>query len=196
MNPRFGYSGKALLTLVGIGALVLISACAPAKTTKGPDKGQTASGAGPDSGGGSSGQSGSGTESGEASLRGGNFSPNSNLETVHFDYDSYSLTDSVRDTLKNNANYLQSHSGTDVLVTGNCDERGTTSYNLALGQKRAQAVRDYYTRLGIGAKTVATISYGKEKPVCSEANEQCWSQNRRAETLTRGSASAHKTESQ
>ena len=125
----------------------------------------------------------------EASLRGKNFQNVDALEAIHFDYDSASLKEEQTTTLKNNAEYLKAHGGVEVLVAGFCDDRGTTEYNLALGQKRAKEVRDYYVHLGIPAKSVATISYGKESPSCAEATEDCWTQNRRAETRVRVNAS-------
>ena len=70
-----------------------------------------------------------------------------------------------------------------ITVEGNCDDRGTTSYNIALGQKRADEVKANYVRLGIPADRIATVSYGEEKPVCYEATQSCWAENRRADTL-------------
>jgi peptidoglycan-associated lipoprotein len=105
------------------------------------------------------------------------------LKIVHFSYDSDLLDEASRETLKGNAEYLKTHSEMKIQVAGNCDQRGTVAYNLALGQRRAAAVRSYYGALGIEAARVATISYGKEKPLCSESNESCWTRNRRAATL-------------
>ena len=121
----------------------------------------------------------------EASLRGSDFSAAEGLETIYFDYDSSSLKPAALDGLKKNAEYLKSHPDQDVLVAGYCDQRGTIEYNLALGQKRAREVRDYYIRLGVPGKSVATISYGKENLVCSEATDECWAKNRRGETRIR-----------
>ena len=121
----------------------------------------------------------------EASLRGKDFQSIDALETIHFDYDSASLKGPQLETLKKNADFLKSRPSMEVLVAGHCDERGTTEYNLALGQKRAKEVRDYYIRLGVGGRSVATISYGKESPTCSDPSEDCWSANRRAETRVR-----------
>jgi len=121
----------------------------------------------------------------EASLRGKDFQSIEGLSAIRFDYDSAALKEGQTDILKKNAQYLQSHPNLEVLVAGFCDERGTTEYNLALGQKRAKEVRDYYIRLGVPGNTVATISYGKENPSCSEHTEDCWAQNRRAETRVR-----------
>lgn len=87
--------------------------------------------------------------------------------------------------LKANAAWLKSNAKVEVQIQGHCDERGTVAYNLALGQKRARAVRDYYRTLGVSMRRMSTISYGKEKPGCQESNEDCWRDNRRAETRAR-----------
>jgi peptidoglycan-associated lipoprotein len=113
------------------------------------------------------------------------------LQTVHFDYDSSKLSTEALTVLAKNAGWLREHEEVIVQVSGHCDQRGTDSYNLALGERRAKAVRDYYGRLGIHGRRVATISYGHEKLLCKEDNEACWEQNRRAETLmavTKGNA--------
>lgn len=126
------------------------------------------------------------TEVTEASLRtGGDFAAREDLKTVPFDYDSAKLSDEALAILKANAEIIKGEDGLSVLVAGHCDERGTVAYNLALGQKRAKEVRDYYINLGVDGSRVATISYGKEQPVCSESSEECWSKNRRAETRAR-----------
>lgn len=122
----------------------------------------------------------------EASLRvDGDFAAREDLKTVPFDYDSAKLSDEALTILKANAAVLKADPEMVVRVSGHCDERGTVAYNLALGQKRAKEVRDYYINLGVDGTHVATISYGKEQPVCSESNEECWSKNRRAETRVR-----------
>ncbi len=117
----------------------------------------------------------------EASLRTGPFSAREDLKTVHFPYDSATLAPEALSVLKANAEVLKADASIDVEVTGNCDERGTVAYNLALGQKRAKEVRDYYILLGVDGGRIATISYGKEKPLCTESTEACWARNRRAE---------------
>ena len=119
----------------------------------------------------------------EASLRYKDYKPIPELVTVHFDYDKSDLSDETRKALQKNAEWLKDNPGIEVQIQGHCDDRGTTEYNLALGQRRAQAVRDYYKMLGIRFKRMATISYGEEQPVCTEATEECWQRNRRAETL-------------
>ena len=126
-----------------------------------------------------------GTEVIEASLRGSGFEVDPDLKPVRFDYDSAQLAGETLDILKANAAILKSKNGFEFRVAGHCDERGTVAYNLALAQKRAKEVRDYYIRLGVDGRKVATISYGKEQPLCSEATEDCWSKNRRAVTDVR-----------
>ena len=126
----------------------------------------------------------------EADIRGSEFAPTEEIQTIHFDYDAYMLADDARAALKKNAEYLGQHRDLEILVSGHCDERGTIEYNIALAQKRAKEVRDYYIRLGIPAHGVATISYGKEKPGCQEHTEACWKENRRAETLIRARTAA------
>jgi peptidoglycan-associated lipoprotein len=133
------------------------------------------------------------TEVTEASLRTGEFVNVEGLEAIHFDYDSSNLKEEALTTLKNNAEYIKSHKDDDFLVAGFCDERGTIEYNLALGQKRAKQVREYYMKLGISGKRIATISYGKESPLCSESTEECWAKNRRGETRARAAKSSDDT---
>jgi peptidoglycan-associated lipoprotein len=104
------------------------------------------------------------------------------LKTIYFDFDKSDLTNNIRDTLKENAAYLTSNSGLKIELEGHTDNRGTTEYNLALGQRRALKVKEYYIQLGVAANRIATISYGKEKPVDLSDNEVAWAKNRRAET--------------
>ena len=111
------------------------------------------------------------------------------LKAIGFDLDRYDLRKEARDILGRNAEVLRKNPGWRVLIEGHCDERGTTGYNLALGQKRAQAVREYYLLLGFSGDRIATISYGEEKPACLESTEDCWADNRRAENKA-GSGSA------
>ncbi|MBI5208814.1 MAG: OmpA family protein [Elusimicrobia bacterium] len=121
----------------------------------------------------------------EASIRGSEFAGVPELAPVHFDYDSYSLKGDSLEALKKNALYLNDHRDYEVLIAGHCDQRGTIEYNLSLGQNRAKAVREYYIRLGVPGRSLATISYGKEQLACTEPTDDCWSRNRRAETRVR-----------
>ncbi|MHB9155249.1 MAG: peptidoglycan-associated lipoprotein Pal [Endomicrobiales bacterium] len=107
------------------------------------------------------------------------------LRAVYFDYDQSELAAKDREVLKQNAEYLKNNQGLSVLVEGYCDERGTIEYNLALGQRRATAVRDYYGQLGVPLGRVGTISYGEEKPFDPGHTEAAWAKNRRAETKVR-----------
>ena len=102
------------------------------------------------------------------------------LKDVYFDFDRYDLRADARETLKGNADWLRANPATRIEIEGHCDERGTNEYNLALGARRAQSVKDYLVTLGISAERLSTISYGEELPVCRENTEQCWQQNRRA----------------
>jgi peptidoglycan-associated lipoprotein len=102
------------------------------------------------------------------------------LKDVHFAYDSYELSDSARETIRTNADWLRENPKAKVEIEGHCDTRGTAEYNLALGAKRATAVRDYLVSLGVAADRLTTISYGKELPLCHEETPDCWEENRRA----------------
>jgi len=112
-------------------------------------------------------------------------------DTVHFDYDRYDLHDQERGILQRQAAWLQKYPQVRVSIEGHCDERGTREYNLALGARRANAVKEYLVSLGVSAARVDTISYGKERPICTESTEDCWAQNRRGvTTITSGAASS------
>lgn len=117
----------------------------------------------------------------EPSLR-GDAERDVNLRTIYFDFDRSELGSDALSTLKENAAYLINNQKIKVVVEGHCDDRGTVEYNLALGQRRAVKVKEYYTQLGVAANRIATISYGEEKPVDSRSNESAWAKNRRAET--------------
>jgi peptidoglycan-associated lipoprotein len=101
------------------------------------------------------------------------------LKDVHFAYDSYELDGSARDVLAANAEWLKENKRARTEIEGHCDERGTVEYNLALGAKRAKAVKDYLVSLGVSSDRLTTISYGEELPLCRDASEQCYARNRR-----------------
>ncbi len=111
-------------------------------------------------------------------------------DTVHFDYDRSDLHDTDKSTLQRQAAWLQKYPQVRVTIQGNADERGTREYNLALGARRANAVREYLVSLGVSSTRLDTISYGKEHPVCTESTEDCWAQNRRAVTVVSGGATS------
>jgi peptidoglycan-associated lipoprotein len=107
---------------------------------------------------------------------------------VYFDYDESNLSDDARGKLARNADLLKSQAQLMVTIEGHADERGTNEYNLALGERRANAVRDYLGSLGVTGDRLRTISYGEERPVCTQSEESCWSQNRRAHMVITGRA--------
>jgi peptidoglycan-associated lipoprotein len=101
------------------------------------------------------------------------------LKTVYFGFDSSALDGSAKDTMKSNADFLKSNAKVDIQIEGHCDERGGRQYNLALGERRAKAVRDFLVALGVESKRISTISYGNERPVAEGHDESMWSKNRR-----------------
>jgi peptidoglycan-associated lipoprotein len=113
------------------------------------------------------------------------FAENSNLRDVYFDFDKYDIRADDAKTLDANAGWLKSNANNLVLIEGHCDERGTNEYNLALGERRAKATMNYLVSQGIQANRITIISYGKERPVCSEKSEACWQKNRRAHFLVK-----------
>jgi peptidoglycan-associated lipoprotein len=102
-----------------------------------------------------------------------------NVKDVFFDYDKYDIRGDQAAAIQADAQFLNQHPNVSFTVEGHCDERGSTEYNLALGDNRANAVKNALVSAGVNASRVKTISYGKEKPFCTESNEQCWQQNRR-----------------
>lgn len=103
------------------------------------------------------------------------------FRTVYFDFDSYQVRDAERQALLDAARAIRANSRLVVRLEGHCDERGTIEYNLALGDKRASAVRDYLAASGVDAKQLKTVSYGKEKPAVRGSTEESWAKNRRVE---------------
>jgi peptidoglycan-associated lipoprotein len=101
------------------------------------------------------------------------------LQPIYFDFDRSFIRDDAKSVMKANAEWLKANPKTKIRIEGNCDERGTKEYNQALGQRRASSAKKYLTDLGIAAKRISLISYGKEKPVCTEQTEECWQKNRR-----------------
>lgn len=103
------------------------------------------------------------------------------MQTVYFGYDSYTLTSAAREALKMNAQWLQDNQAVTIQIEGHCDERGTTEYNIALGERRANAVVNYLSRMGVDTSRMSTISYGEERPLDLGHSEDAWAKNRRAE---------------
>src|SRR6188768_4068080 len=105
------------------------------------------------------------------------------LQDVFFGYDQWTLSDAGMEALNHDAAYLKDHPGAVLKIEGHCDDRGTTDYNMILGDKRAKAARSYLAKVGVSPKQVAIVSYGKERPFCSDRDESCYQQNRRDHML-------------
>lgn len=103
-----------------------------------------------------------------------------NIADIFFDYDRFSIREDAKQALEADAKYLKTNQNLRIVIEGHCDERGTAEYNMALGERRAQAVQKYLTDLGVVPSQISIISYGKEKPFCTEHSESCWQENRRA----------------
>jgi peptidoglycan-associated lipoprotein len=101
------------------------------------------------------------------------------IRDVYFDYDKSDIRGDQQAAIQADAQFLAQHSGINFTIEGHCDSRGSTEYNLALGDQRASAVKSALVSAGVSANRIKTISYGKEKPFCMEENESCWQQNRR-----------------
>ncbi len=108
------------------------------------------------------------------------------LQDVFFGYDQWTLSDAGMQALNHDAAYLKDHPGAVLKIEGHCDERGTTDYNVVLGDKRAKAARNYLAEVGVSPKQVAIVSYGKERPFCFDRDESCYQQNRRGHMLLSG----------
>jgi len=108
------------------------------------------------------------------------FADTANLKDIHFDFDKSNIRPDAARILEANAAWLRSNSNMLVLVEGHCDERGTNEYNLVLGERRARATMNYLVGQGIAQDRLSMVSYGEERPLCTEHNEACWAKNRRA----------------
>ena len=106
--------------------------------------------------------------------------PVAELSDVFFDFDRFTIRSDARASLETDAVVLKTQSDRKIMIEGHCDERGTGAYNLVLGERRAQAVRKYLQDLGVPASQIKIVSYGKERPFCTEHSEDCWQSNRRA----------------
>jgi peptidoglycan-associated lipoprotein len=107
------------------------------------------------------------------------------LKDINFDFDKYDIRPADAKTLDANAAWLKSNTEQLVLIEGHCDERGTNEYNLALGERRAKSTMNYLVSQGVQASRITIISYGEERPLCTEHTEQCWAKNRRSHFLVK-----------
>jgi len=108
------------------------------------------------------------------------------LGDVFYDFDKYELRSEARERLAKNAEYMKKNPGLRFTIEGHCDERGTNEYNIALGQSRSTSALDYLVSLGVSGSRFKTISYGEERPFCTESTEACWQKNRRARFVISG----------
>lgn len=155
---------SSLKLAVVVGAMALLGACAN-KAATGPDVAATGN-----------------ANSGASSVVAGS---QADLEQnvghrVFFAYDQYSLSPQAQETLQRQAEFLKQYPAVGIQVSGNCDERGTREYNLALGARRAEAARAYLVSMGVDASRISTVSYGKERPLDPRSTEDAWSLNRNA----------------
>jgi peptidoglycan-associated lipoprotein len=107
------------------------------------------------------------------------------LRDAYFDFDKYAIRPDAAAALDADAAWLKSNPDVKIVIEGHCDERGTNEYNIVLGDNRARGTRDYLMAHGVAADRMTTVSYGEERPVCTERNEGCWAKNRRAHFLAR-----------
>jgi peptidoglycan-associated lipoprotein len=113
------------------------------------------------------------------------FTSVADLKDIHFDFDKYDIRPGDAKTLDGNAGWLKSNPNHLLLIEGHCDERGTNEYNLALGERRAKSTMNYLVSQGVQASRITIISYGEERPLCTEHTEECWAKNRRAHFLVK-----------
>jgi peptidoglycan-associated lipoprotein len=117
----------------------------------------------------------------------GDFAPVADLRDVHFDFDTHDFRPREAKILETNARWLKAHPSYVVLIEGHCDERGTNEYNLALGERRAKSTVNFLVSRGVAASRLNTVSYGEERPACTEKTKRCWAANRRAHFLGKAS---------
>ena len=122
---------------------------------------------------------------GASAFRPEEFAENASVRDIHFDFDRHEIRSDDSRLLDANATYLKTNPQHLVLIEGHCDERGTTEYNLALGDRRAKAAMNYLVAQGIKSERIQIISYGEERPACREQTESCWATNRRAHFLVK-----------
>lgn len=108
------------------------------------------------------------------------------FKDIYFDFDRYDIRPDARPVLDEIASWMNKNNSSNIIIEGHCDDRGTNEYNLALGEKRARATRDYLISQGVSPSRIDIVTYGEEKPQCTEHNEECWQLNRRAHFVVTG----------
>ncbi|MBY0423759.1 MAG: peptidoglycan-associated lipoprotein Pal [Parvularculaceae bacterium] len=169
---------QTALKIAGVASgLLILAACA--SNSKGPDVVATG-----DSGNSASTRPAGATPGSQADLE------QSAGHRVFFGYDEYTLTPQAQQVLSRQANWLKQYPAVRIMIAGNCDERGTREYNLALGQRRAESARAFLVSQGVDGARITTVSYGKERPIDPRSTDEAWSVNRNATTTIAGAASS------
>jgi len=166
-----------LLSIASVGLAALALAACSTTPTKGPAGAGAAAGSSANGGAAASGMNGSGSMS-ESALYAGK--PTTENSTVYFDFDSFLVKPEYRPMLKKNSDFLEENTQRHVVVEGHTDARGSREYNIALGERRAKAVRDVLLANGVGDDQIAVVSYGEERPAVEGTGEAVWAKNRRA----------------
>ncbi|NTW51814.1 MAG: peptidoglycan-associated lipoprotein Pal [Chlorobiaceae bacterium] len=167
-------------------AMIILAGCSSKSAVSTGDASGAGSGAGSGTGAGVVVEDGSGAGKGAGSGSGaGNTFAGPVLGDVFYDFDSSALSPEAQDQLKQNAVWFQRNSVPAVIVEGHCDERGTDEYNIALGERRAVAAKEYLVNLGVGNGRITAVSFGEERPFDPGHNEEAWAKNRRAHFLTK-----------
>jgi len=184
---RNHFSTIALVSLLT--AAPILAGCAMS-TSDG--SAQTAGGSTDGSGRAAEGSAAAGRGGSSSQMYGGAARPNpkdfvkiGDLKDVHFDFDRYEIRPEAAQVLESNAETLKANPSWALLIEGHADQRGTTEYNIALADRRARASMHFLVSLGVRSSRISVISYGKERPVCADATEDCWGQNRRAHFLVK-----------
>lgn len=164
----------SLAGVIGAALIILAGGCSSKKAATSGD------GAGAGSGSGSGAGSGVGVEN--LDQWGGRGTV---IGDIFFDFDSSALSPEAQEQLKQNASWMQKNTRTSVTIEGHCDERGTDEYNIALGERRAEAAQNYLVTLGVSGNRLSTVSYGEEKPFDPGHNEEAWAKNRRGHFVTK-----------
>lgn len=180
-------SSTLMISSIALAALLAFSGCAKKDVVSGNGHGSSSSGAygtngthgvnGLGGANGTHGVNGLGGASGSASVKPA-------ASAVYFAFDSYEIDASSATTLRGYALWLSADYARQANIEGHCDQRGSREYNLALGQQRAEAVKNFLVAEGVNTDNISTVSYGEERPVCSGSGEACWAQNRRAAIAT------------
>jgi peptidoglycan-associated lipoprotein len=168
----FGKPGTAVLLIAGS---IALAACSSTPKQLPPEPGVSSS---------TDGGSGSGVRGALPGSQADFLAFTQGADTIYFDTDRYNVDSADAAALQTQAQWLMRYPGKRATIEGHCDERGTRDYNLALGERRANAAKNYLVSLGVNASRLTTVSYGKERPVALGSDESSWAQNRRAVTVT------------